>query len=98
MPTSRTQNRQIVEVRWIDSCTTPGWSDEEDLQKSLDEHTFANCVSVGFMFRDDDEYLALVMSYNDQDNIQQEAKSQAETLLIIPKSCIKSVTQLRRRG
>lgn len=86
----------IVEVKWIDSASTPGWASLDDIEEQLDQHAFAECVTVGFIVKETDEYVALVMSLNLQNEVN--TKTQGENLFIIPKSCIKTITNLRKRG
>lgn len=88
---AKVEKKVMVEVRWVDSCSTPGWHNIDDLNESLDEHTFASCINVGYLFRETGDYIALVSAFNATGN-------EAETLFIIPKCCVQSVTTLRRRG
>lgn len=80
----------MVEVEWLDSSSWGGWHDLEDLHASLDKgHTNIHCRNVGYLFREEDGFVALVSAYNHEGN-------QAETMFIIPRAVIQSITVLRK--
>ena len=53
----------IAEVFWSDSAATPGWHDQETLDGGL-ELPGAWCVSVGFLYADTPDQVALLQSVN----------------------------------
>ena len=81
-----------VEVTWIDSNIYRGWTTNEKLDDQLDKSSL-ECRTVGYVFRDDEDELTLVMSKAYQYRDDEEAASHAE-MLTIPRVAVTNVREL----
>lgn len=54
--------RKFVAITWIDSSHTEGWHPADDWATPME------CISIGFVHKEDPEYIMLVMSYADNGN------------------------------
>ena len=81
----------LVRVEWVDSCGIRRWSDNS----SVKELTPLDCVSVGWVLRDDETSINLVSS-----NDGQGEDSNVDGIQCIPRSAVRKVEHLRisRRG
>ena len=78
--------RKKIEVTWVDSHTRSGWDSVKSAQEAIEQidHT---CLSVGYKFQEDDEFLWLVMTLGEPELIH--------TLHSIPKAAILKVRKLK---
>jgi hypothetical protein len=82
--------KRIVEVEWEDSTTVNGWHHEEDIP-GVDP-----IVSVGHLHHEDESELVLVQSMNLTVDGPRVRTAKLSESLIIPRSAIRKVTELRR--
>lgn len=75
---------KLVMVRWTDTGGVHGWAAR---QERLKEVGLAECVTVGFVLEDTDQYLTLTESLSDDDHVG--------CTTCIPKSAIMTVETLR---
>ncbi len=77
---------RLAKVEWADSRQpSAGWQFIEDLEPSS-----CDCVSVGYIVRDDVEFLALAQNIAD---IKKDSP-QCSGVIVIPKRAIKTVADL----
>ena len=55
---------KLVIVNWVDSNLIHGWRPVDDNQDKI-----ADCETVGFLVKDDDEKIVLAMSRSTDDNV-----------------------------
>lgn len=67
---------EIRHVKWIDSSCASGWHPKEESIGT----TPANCVTIGFLLEETDDYVSLYMSDDGQGNI--------DNCLTIPKFAV----------
>lgn len=74
-----------VEITWIDSMTHSGWRDiEEAMEKSV-----ANCKTVGYILRKDEDMIVLAMSWS-------ENAEQVSDVTCIPSVAVEEIVELER--
>lgn len=81
---------RIVEVEWVDSTTVNGWHHAEDIPGADPIH------SVGYLHREDESELVLTQSMNLAEDAPRVRTAKLSESLIIPRSAIRAVTELRR--
>lgn len=75
---------KIVKIEWLDICHgTPNWSHLDSLEVGPLE-----CVSVGFLIKETDEYICIAENYNESENIV------ADTMTF-PKAIVSKVEELK---
>jgi hypothetical protein len=75
-----------VEIKWTDIIHEGGFHTQQELDDFMDEKSMT-VTQIGYLYEDDGEYLILLDSYF-------EDKSQFGTIHVIPKGCIKQITEL----
>lgn len=75
---------KLVMVRWTDTAGLHGWASREE---RLRDTGLAECVTVGFVLEDNDQYLTVAESLSDDDHVGCTSS--------IPKSAITAVETLR---
>ena len=70
-------------IKWNDSATMRGWFDKRDMPK---EATPLECVTVGWLVRENDEEIVLAASKNED---------QWGGLWIVPRSCVYQQLELK---
>ncbi len=81
---------RIVEVLWEDSAQVGPWHDDEDIPP------VSPIVSRGLLYREDDTEMVLVQSMNLAKDGPQVKMAKLAGSLVIPRSAIRKVTELRR--
>lgn len=80
----------IVEVNWVDSTYSDGWTDREEVEE-LAKAPDMVVRSVGFLFGQNRKYVTLVShtcTWNEQ----------WEAIMRIPKGCVLSIETLKGKG
>lgn len=56
------ENMPVVIVEWVDSMSHTGWDSQEAHTRLLEQPRALHHYSVGFLFKETDEYVAVVQS------------------------------------
>jgi hypothetical protein len=75
-----------VEVKWVDIIHEGGWHTQDQIDEFINERSMI-VHQIGYLYEQDDDYLILLDSYF-------EDKQQFGTIHVIPKGCIKQITEL----
>jgi hypothetical protein len=75
-----------VEVKWVDIIHEGGWHTQDQIDEFINERSMI-VNQIGYLYEQDDDYLILLDSYF-------EDKQQFGTIHVIPKGCIKQITEL----
>jgi hypothetical protein len=75
-----------VEIKWVDIVHEGGWHSLDQLEAFMDEKTMT-VMQIGYLYEEDEEYVILLDSFF-------EDKTQFGTIHVIPKGCIKQITEL----
>ena len=81
---------RIVEVEWLDTASTHGWHDEEDLPEAW------IITTVGYVQRDDERGVRLTEGRPHLEGRQKKGAREFGCTTMIPRSAIRKVTELRR--
>ena len=79
---------QLVEVRWFDITSYPGWHSDDNWEVT-------ECASVGFVVRETKIDLAIAQDMADINDETNEAE-QCGNVMLIPKANIRRIKILRR--
>lgn len=75
--------KKIIVIDWVDSIRDFDWTPIEDVdENSLD------CVSVGFMLKETDDYVTIAQNYGLE-------PEQVCNLITIPKCSIKNIREIK---
>lgn len=83
-------SERIVEVEWVDSTTVNGWHHPEDIPGADPIH------SIGYLRREDEDEVVLTQSMNLAVDAPRIRTAKLSESLIIPRSAIRKITELRR--
>lgn len=55
------ENKKVVHIEWVDAVSVDGWQ-----HPTMELHP-ANCVSIGFLIKENDKYITICQGYSDAD-------------------------------
>jgi hypothetical protein len=87
-PPARDQITKIVQVEWVDSTHVHGWRPLDEARED-DEASDMLCRSVGYLLRDEPDFLVLVQSA---------AVTHVDARLQIPRVSIRQVHELEAQA
>lgn len=81
---------KIVQVDWIDITSSINWHSQNKLDKWVTEESEKLVHQIGYLYEEDENQIVLLDSYFDNKEMYGNATK-------IPKGCIISVTELRKK-
>lgn len=82
-----------VMIEWVDSQHYEGWQHVDTMDDCVDSGM--TCTTVGHWFDERKDRIAVVMNQGYKNDGEEVRIGSAAQLMVIPKSCVKSIKKLR---